>query len=93
MAKHNIDHTEAFPITPRGLRDAIKFWMTTEYESRAKLAVAQSSHYQNALPIRFRDQGDGNLHGYSGNEIHHIGRPLLLICARSPLQKKRGLKS
>lgn len=89
MTSHNVENTQAFPITPRGIRDAISFWISTPYRSSARLGV-QVTHYQSALPIRLFNRGDGNLHGYSGIERHHIGRPLILICAQSPLQKKRG---
>lgn len=92
MSSHNVEHTEAFPLTVRGLRDAFKFWKETPYKSHPLLAI-QTTRYPSALPIRFHNRGDERAHGYSGPvDAHHIGRPLLLIVAISPLQRKREVK-
>ncbi|MBP9814394.1 hypothetical protein KBC80_04375 [Candidatus Woesebacteria bacterium] len=92
MPSHNVEHTEAFPLTVRGLRDAFRFWKNTPYRSHPLLAI-QTTQYPSALPIRFRDRGDERAHGYSGVvNKHHVGRPLLLIVAESPLRQKGGVK-
>ncbi len=89
MPSHNVEHTEAFPLTFTGIRNALKFWKETPYKSRPLLAI-QTTRYPSALPIRFHNRGDERVHGYSGTmDTHHIGRPLLLIVAESPLRKKR----
>ena len=89
MPSHNVEHTRAFPITPSGLRDAFKFWRETPYRSHPLLAI-QTTRYPSALPIRWRNQGDERIHGYQGTiDEHHIGRPLVLIVAESPLKRKR----
>lgn len=92
MPSHNVEHTRAFAITASGLRDAFKFWRETPYKSHPILAI-QTTRYPSALPIRFRNHGDEQIHGYSGTiDAHHIGRPLLLIVAESPLKKIREVK-
>ena len=89
MSSHNVEHTEAFSLTFTGIRSALKFWKETPYKSHPLLAI-QTTRYPSALPIRFHDRGDERMHGYSGPmDTHHIGRPLLLIVAESPLRKKR----
>lgn len=92
MPSHNVEHTEAFPLTFAGLRNALKFWKETPYKSHPLLAV-QMTRYPSALPIRFTNRGDEQIHGYSGvMSEHHVGRPLLLIVAESPLKRKREAK-
>lgn len=92
MPSHNVENTRAFALNFRGLRSAFRFWNETPYKSRPILAV-QVTRYPSALPIRLFDHGDENAHGYSGSMAeHHIGRPLLLIVAESPLKRKREVK-